>query len=257
MSGADLRFAYSQARLQARLGARPGSDDWQHYAATRDLGALLQLLRGTALARWIDRLPARPGVHEIERRLRSEWLAAVDEVAAWQPAPWRAGTAWLRWLPYLPPLQKLARGGRPPAWMRGDAVLGSIVAREPRERAAVLARGPLRPLEAGFGATPDVAGAWLRHWRELWPRDPAASRSLASLLRTVVAHLARIHEAPEGATSDDVLRSLERRLVLFLRRHPLSPATAVAYLGLLSLDLRRLRGALSVRSLRENPVAPP
>jgi len=256
MNRADLRFAYSQARLQARLGARPGSGDWQHYAATRDLGALLQLLRGTSLARWIDRLPARPGVHEIEQRLRSEWLAAVDEVAAWQPAAWRPGTAWLRWLPYLPSLQKLARGGRPPAWMRGDAVLGPIVAREPRERAAVVSRGPLQPLEPGFGTTPDVAGAWLRHWRELWPRDAAARRSLARLSRTVVAHLARISEAPERSTSDDTLASLERRLELFFRRHPLSPATSVAYLGLLALDLRRLRGALSVRSLREAPVVP-
>lgn len=257
MSGTDLRFAYSQARLQSRLGARPTDGDWQHFTATRDLGALLQLLRGTSLARWVDRLPSRPGVHQVERRLREEWMAAVDEVAGWQPPYWRAGTAWLRWLPYLPPLQKLARGGRPSAWMRGDPVLGPIVAREPRERVAAFAAGPLQPLATGFADPPDVAGAWLRHWRSLWPGAEAHRRPLTRLVRTVVAHLGRLVEAPADVRSTETLRSLERRLGLLLRRNPLSPATSAAYLGLLALDVRRLQGALAVRSLRETPVAPP
>jgi len=257
MSGTDLRFAYSQARLQSRLGARPTSGDWQHFTATRDVGALLQLLRSTSFARWVDRLPSRPDVHQVERRLREEWMAAVDEVAGWQPAYWRPGTAWLRWLPYLPPLQKLARGGRPSAWMRGDPVLGPIVAREPRERLAALATGPLRSLRDGFADPPDVAGAWLRHWRSLWPAAEAQRQPLARLARTVLAHLEGIVGAPAEASSIETLQSLERRLGLLLRRHPLSPATSAAFLGLLALDVRRLQGALAVRSLRETPVVPP
>jgi len=133
MSRADLSFAYAQSRLQARLGARPAAADWQQFEATRDLGALLQVLRGGPLAHWTARLPARAGLHEIERQLRDEWRHAVAEVAYWQPAHWREATLWMRWISYLPALQKLARGGRAPAWMRADPVLGPIGgARAPR-----------------------------------------------------------------------------------------------------------------------------
>ena len=139
MSRADLSFAFAQTRMQARFGLRPTVADWQQVEATRDVGALLQLLRGGPLGHWTARLPARPGVHEIERRLREEWLHAIDEVARWQPEHWRDATRWMRWIVYLPSLQKIARGGRAPAWMRADPVLGPIVAREPRERGPSLA----------------------------------------------------------------------------------------------------------------------
>ena len=182
MSGTDLAYGYAQARLQARFSSRPVASDWQHIAATRDLGAVLQIARGNALARWTSRLPPRPDVHEIERRLRDEWLQAVDEVADWQPEQWREGTRWMRWVTYLPALQKLARGGRAPAWMRADPILGPIVAREPRERAAALAHTPLAPLAAGFTNPPDMRGAWTRHWQSLWPDDRAARAPLERLL---------------------------------------------------------------------------
>jgi len=146
MSRIDPAFAYSQARLQARYGARPRAADWSHIAATADLGAMLQVLRTSPLAGWTARLGSRPGIHDIERQARDEWLRRVDEVAQWQPEAWRDGIAWLRWIAYLPALQKLARGGRARAWMRDDPLLGPIVAREPRERAAALRRTPLAPL---------------------------------------------------------------------------------------------------------------
>mgnify|MGYP001031149648 CR=1 FL=1 len=148
MSRADLSYAYAQARLQSRFGERPHTSDWQHLEATRDVGAVLQVVRAGRLARWTARITSRPGVHELERRLREEWMRAVDEVASWQPEQWREGTRWMRWITYLPSLQKLARGGRAPAWMRADPVLGPIVAREPRERAPALADTPLEMGEA-------------------------------------------------------------------------------------------------------------
>ncbi len=257
MSRADLSFAYAQVRLQARFGARVGAADWQQLEATRDLGAVLQLLRGGPLGRWTDRLPARPGVHEIERRLREEWLRAVDEIAAWQPARWREAAHWMRWIAYLPALQKLARGGRAPAWMRADPVLGPVVAREPRERAAALRGTDLEPLAAGFAAPPDVAGAWARHWQGLWPHAAAARAPLGQVLAAIRHTRRSLAEAPPEASSGELLRALERRLALIFRRHPLSPAATASYVGLMMLDVQRLRGALAVRSLRDAPVAPP
>jgi len=253
----DLSFAYAQARLQSRFGERPTPQDWLHLEATRDLGAVLQVLRAGPLARWTARLGARPGVHELERGLRDEWLRAVDEVAGWQPEAWRDGTRWLRWITYLPALQKLARGGRVPAWMRADPVLGPIVAREPRERAAALEDSPLAPLAAGFVPPVDLAGAWGEHWRTLWPRDTAARTPLRTLLSTLRAHRQWLAEAPAGADSREAITSLEHRLRRVFRRHPLSPAAVAAWLWLQMLDLQRLRGLLAVRALRDAPVATP
>jgi len=257
MARTDLSFAFAQTRLQSRFGERPIAADWQHLEATRDLGAVLQIVRGGKLARWTGRISARPGIHEIERRLREEWMHAVGEVASWQPEAWREGTRWMRWITYLPALQKLARGGRAPAWMRADPVLGPIVAREPRERGPALAGSPLAPLAAGFIAPPDVARAWAAHWQTLWPRSAADRQPLTQLLATMRAYRERLADAPPAATSRDSIQSLERRLELVFRRHPLSAAATAAFVCLMMLDLQRLRGLLAVRSLRDAPVAPP
>jgi hypothetical protein len=257
MSRADLSYAYAQARLQSRFGERPHTSDWQHLEATRDVGAVLQVVRAGRLARWTARITARPGVHELERRLREEWMRAVDEVASWQPEQWREGTRWMRWITYLPALQKLARGGRAPAWMRADPILGPIVAREPRERGPSLAGTPLAPLAAGFGTPPDVAKAWAAHWQTLWPDGESARRPLRQVVALMRSHRQRLAEAPPEATSRESMQSLERRLELVFRRHPLSAAAGAAYVCLMQLDLQRLRGLLAVRALRDAPVTAP
>jgi hypothetical protein len=256
MSRVDPSFAYSQARLQARYGARPRVADWNQIAATADLGALLQVLRASPLAGWTGLLGSRPGVHDIERRAREEWLRRVDEVASWQPESWRKAILWLRWIAYLPALQKLARGGRAQGWMRDDAVLGPIVAREPRDRAAALRRTALAPLARGFQPPHAMAAAWTTHWRQLWPpRDPGRE-PIEAMIRMTGRERSMLAHLPDGARSTETLRDLERRFQLAFRRHPLSPAAAVAYLGLLALDLRRVRGALATRALHDVPAAP-
>jgi len=255
MSRIDPSFAYAQARLQARYGQRPRDGDWNRYAATPDLGALLQVLRNAPLARWVDRLAPRPDVHAIERHLRDAWCRDVDEVAGWQPAPWRDSIRWLRWIPYLPALEKLARGGRPPAWMRDDPVLGPVVAREPRERAAALGRTPLAPLARGFARPHDVVTAWRKHWTGLWPEGHPGREPLESLLRAVSSQRQQLADLPENASTTEALTRLERRFQWCFRRNPLGPAAAVAYLGLVALDLRRLRGALAVRALGNGAAA--
>ncbi|MCJ7452145.1 MAG: hypothetical protein MUO39_06680 [Steroidobacteraceae bacterium] len=256
MGRIDTRYAYSQARLQARYGARPSSADWSLVAATADLGALLQVLRGSSLGRWTARLGDRPHVHEIEQRLREQWLHDVDEVARWQPDPWRDGVRWLRWIVYLPALQKIARGGRPPIWMRVDPVLAPIVAREPRDRSSALQGTALAPLAVGFDEPADTAGAWTRRWRQLWPSRQAARRPLELLLGEATRTRTRLAELPATTRANETLKLLERRMELAFRRNPLSPAAAAAYLGLLALDMSRIRGALATRALQDDGAAP-
>jgi hypothetical protein len=240
------RFAYAQARMQARLGQRISSLDLQRSRAARDLPAYLQQVRSTALARHVGRLAADTDVHEIERRLREQWGATVEEVARWLPADWRPATLWLRWLPYLPALQKLARGGRAAAWTREDPLLARVVAAVPGRRAGVLGATVLAPLQRAVAVHGDVTDAWVDQWRALWPHEPASRMALEQLLQEVVTAL-RADVADAGRSSADGLRTLGQRLLRAFRRRPLSPVAAFAWLGLEALDQLELRGAIAMR----------
>ena len=246
MSAGRGTFAYAQARLQARLGMRAAPSDLQRARATRDLAALLQQLRTMPQARYVARLAPATPIHELERRLRAEWCVLVDEVAHWQPDAWRPTLRWLRWLPYLPVLQKFARGGRAPSWTRDDPVVGRIVALEPGTRSGALDATPLQPLQAALAAQGDVTQAWLEHWRHLWPN--ASDPGLEAIVRAVKGVDTLLRAAPASASTEDLSGTLSRRLLTIFRRHPLSPATAVAYLGLEAIDLLVLRGAILARA---------
>jgi hypothetical protein len=257
MNQPDCAFAFSQVRLQARFGARPGAADWQRVDAARDVAALLQTCGATSLAPWTHELTAPMTAHEAERRLRAGWLARVDEVAAWQPSDWRAAIAWLRWLPYLPALEKLARGGMSPDWMRSDPVLGPIVAEDPRQRARSLARTEFAALAAGFTTPPNVTQAWLKHWRALWPKDAAHAQALERLVRQVAALRDDLASTPPGTASASLRARLERRLIATFRRNPLSALATIAFLGLAALDFLHLRGAVALHALRSGSESAP
>ena len=252
MTGPDGRFAYSQARLQARLGSRPAASDWQRVDASRDFSALLRICGASSFAPWTRDLDARMDVHEVERRLRGRWLAQVDEIAAWQPADWRDAFAWLRWLPYLPALEKLARAGKPPDWMRGDPVLGAIVAEDPRQRASSVAGTGFAPLAAGFATPPDVTQAWLRHWRSLWP--VADARALERVVREVAALPGLLAATPPGASSGPDARPPRATAA---GRVPPPSADGTGHGRRISaspaLDLLRLRGRLALLAL-QSPI---
>lgn len=249
MSVASGHFAYSQARLQARFGQSADPAALQSASAARDLAGFLSAVRTSPLRRYTTRLAPGMDPHELERHLRFEWTALVDEVARWQPTPWQEAIRWMRWLPYLPALQKLTRGGRPPAWTRADPVLGHIVALDPALRGAALAASPLQPfravLEAGAG---DVTAAWLGHWRTLWPAGSRHARAMDRIARDVALLDAKLREAV-GGDSRELHQVLSHRLLRTFRRHPLSPAAAVAYLGLEALGLLGLRGGVMRRAV--------
>ncbi len=244
MTTARGNFAYSQARLQARLGQR-ATPDLERARTARDLASYLQQVRATPFARRVARLAPDMDVHEIERRMRQEWCATVEEVAYWQPAAWQAAVRWLRWLPYLPALQKLARGGRTPAWTREDAVLARVVACDFSDRASCVGQSALRPLQDAVAEHGDVTAAWLEEWRRLWP---SRAPGLEQVLRRVGAAAGQAALAPASSDRSETLRELALGLVRTLRRHPLSPTAAVAWLGLEALDQLELRGAATMRA---------
>jgi hypothetical protein len=243
-------YAYSQARLQARLGQASDPAAFDRAHAARDLAGFIAAMRATSLRRYTARLAATLDPHDLERHLRGEWAALVDEVARWQPAAWQPLVRWLRWLPYLPALQKLARDGRPPAWTRNDPVLGRVVAADPALRPALLDASPLRPLRPALLAQGDVVAAWHAHWNELRPGATRAGFALDDIVRAAVTLDATLRAAPPGSGSAEPLRAFAARLLRLFRRHPLSPAAAVAYLGLEGLGLLELRGGVLRRAVQ-------
>ena len=248
MSGAGAGFGYAQARMQARLGRTAGAPAVRHLREARSLPAYLHHVRNSPWSHHVAHLAPGMDAHELEHRLRDDWRATVEEVARWQPSEWQPALRWLAWLPWLPALQKLARGGRALALTREDEVLAGIVAAPPDARAARLDATPLSPLREAVAAHGDVVAAWLVHWRGLWPADAGARAGLEEL---VVATRAAMHRLANDDADDATERALgtyARALRRSFRRHPLSVRAAVAYLGLVALDLLELRGAVAARA---------
>ena len=240
------RFAYAQARIQARYGDLPGEDDWQRLAGARTLGTFLEEAREGALRSWVKGFSALSDAHDLDRGLRAIWLDVVDQVALWMPQPWRAAFSWLKWLPLLPLLAHAARNNSLPTWVDRDGTLHPLRG----------ADGGLEPgalLAAGAGALvvpPErLAAAWRAEWRRRWPAcDRHFLLNLERLAARVLRHLQVFGQA-SGDAAWPLRRELRERLRLDYHRLPLQPAAAFAFLALIALDLERLRAALMQRAL--------
>jgi hypothetical protein len=240
------RFAYTQARIQARYAELPGEDDWQRLAGARSLGIFLEEARDGALRGWVKGFSSLSDAHDLDRGLRAIWSDVVDQAASWMPQPWRAAFHWLRWLPLLPLLAHAAGGNPLPPWVDRDGSLqplrGADGAYEP---------GALIVARAGALAVPPegLAAAWRVEWRRLWP---ACDRRFTINLEHLAALVSRHAQVFSQAGSDAAwpLRlELRERLRLDFHRLPLQPAAAFAFMALVGLDLERLRAALMQRAL--------
>jgi hypothetical protein len=240
---------YAQARLQARHGQRVDEAGWRRIEVVREMAPLLELARGTALRPWLVGIGADSSEHRIEAALCGHWRAQVAEVVAWMPVPWQPPLAWCAVLPDLAPLQHLARGGEPAAWMRDDGTWRELCAARAQERRAVLGAGPLAALAVAWSLPRSIGQAWQAEWQRRLPRPLSdAGDALAALVRMLLDHSA----AFAGATAGEgwLLRgALRARLSLLLRRAALEPAAAFIHLALCALDLERLRAELLRRVL--------
>ncbi|HUP06197.1 MAG TPA: hypothetical protein VMU47_03550 [Caldimonas sp.] len=240
---------YAQARIGARQGERLRESDWQRIEVLRDLGPLLDMVRGTSLRPWVAGIDASSDAHRIESALRARWRAIVAEAAGWMPARWRPAVSWWTSLPELAPLQHLARGDEPPAWMRDDETWRDICAAAPAARAARLAEGPLAPLAPAWSAPQTLAHAWQAEWRRRWPDG---QRNVDELLEPVAfAWIMRGKPIGVATGHEAWLRrgSLRSRLALLMRRATLRPAAAFIHLVLCAIDLEQLRAELLRRVL--------
>ncbi len=246
---------YAQARLQARHGRRADDVAWQRLETTREYGALLDAARSSPLRAWVVGITPHSGPHEIEAVLRGHWRAVVDELAGWMPPAWQASIAWCTWLPLLPALQHLARGGPVRPWMQAEPWLRWLCAAEPAARAATLGGSDAAALAPAWAAPGTLGAAWWREWERLLPRPLQADDSLRTVVALLQAHGDAFAAAPPGPGML-LRRSLQARLTPWLRRAAAEPAAAFVHLALCALDLERLRGELLRRALFP-PLSPP
>jgi hypothetical protein len=253
------QFAYVQARLQARHGQRPSEDRWRLLESSPDLASYLQGARSTSLRPWVVHLPPESNAHRVERSLRNDWEAYVGDVSAWVPRPWRAGVDWYATLPYLPFFVHLLRGEPVPGWMRDDASLGHLATAEPDRRREALTASVMGGIADALtgGVAPMVA--WLNGWAANWPEvGSGVARSLLEIRAAFERHYETIRLNPAGHPVGPRLRApLLARLNTLFRRHSGQIAAVFAHIGLMSLDLERMRGGLVIRALFPEPAGRP
>ncbi len=239
---------YALTRVHARHGRRLDEAGWRRLESSRDLGQYLAGVRSTPLAGWANGFDPEHDCHTFERALREQWRSYVDRVAAWHPQAWQAWLAWLAWLPGLGLLAQLARRESAPAWMLADPVYGPIAPGTPTDRAAALARTVLAPLQSALAGQITVSAAWQAHWHTLRPVSDVRTRQSLELLLQAV----RQHEQGLALTADSAEPSraeFESRLQRLLRIAAGTVIVTVCHLGLVALDLERLRGGLARRRL--------
>ena len=241
----SCRFAYVQARVQARFAALPDSAAWEGLSASRSLAAFLEDARNGALRDWVKGFSGQSDVHDLEVGVRVQFRETADELAAWVPGPWHAAVRWTRWLILLPVLEHLARGGPPPDWMERDAALRRLLDENGLLDRRVLERVGAAPLSG----TDDPAAAWMQHWRALWPAcSREALRNLDALAALLGEHVAGFRSSrPEAAW--ELRRALAARLRHLFHRRLLQPSAVFIYLTLVALELERLRAELVSRAL--------
>lgn len=232
---ADTRFGYGQARIQAGLERLPTESEWGHLAAVRTLASFLEEARTGPLKPWVKGFSAQSRASDLERGVRVLARERILQVAAWSPERWRDAVSWLEWLAWLPVVEHLARGEPAPDWL-DDEPLWSMLAE---------AAGPL----LSVGDDEAVGARWLAGWIERWPPMGREARAhLEGLIRLTGQHLDTFRSTrPELAW--EPRQRLRGRLNVYPRRYPLEPVGVFAYLGLVLLDLERLRAELLRRAL--------
>ena len=238
-----------QARLQARHGLRPLESTWRLLDASYSLEHYLQATRHTSLRPWVVRLPGKPDVHSIERTLRENWIRYIHSIAQWQPPPWQAGVRWIALLVNLPAFAHLVHGLPAPPWMQDDVELHPVSRADASSRFEAIHGSGFAPLLSVTNRELDSWEGWRAHWHTLLPRTSKRIRAgLRRLERSVEGHLLEVQQRSDE-DSDRPRSRLSAELVGLFRAYAQTPVAVFSHLGIVALDLERLRAALVLRAL--------
>ena len=242
-------FAFVQARLQARHGDAVRATNWQGIESSRSVAQFLAAVRAGALAHWVEGFDESFDAHRIERTLRSRWAAYVEQVVRWQPAPWRPLTRWFGVLPELGLIDAWRqRGAFASLYPNPVPRAGRGASPLPAERRT--ARAAAEALLVAFAVPHEPTGerSTVAVWRAEWGRRaPRARPDTANLIRA--AHLLLPILGGDHIGRGAAAEPVRAALVRLLRRFPATPIAVFAHLGLVALDVERLRGGLLVRAM--------
>jgi hypothetical protein len=241
------RFSYAQVRLQARHGERADEHLWRRLQGTSDLASYLQTARQTSLRPWVTGIQGTHSSHEIELMLRRQYRGYVDQVAHWLPARWVSTVQSLRRVPDLPALQHLMTGEATAAWMLEDPELRPLSSENQDMRLEAMQNPDLAWLVQGWQREQALYITWLDYWRSKWPVATRLTDGLEYLARLVQQHI--LTQPGESIATGERRDALMQKLVAAFRRYSFQPAAACAHLGLIALDLEKLRGDLVGRLL--------
>ena len=250
----QARFAYAQARLQARHGQRPQEAVWRRLASTGDLANYLLAARRTPLRPWIEGIQSAETSHELESHIRQQFRLYVEDVAHWLPVQWRASIIWIRHLPDLPALQFLLLAETSPGWMQDDPELGKFTTDSKSAVFDTLLGSERAYLSAAWRAGIPLYDAWFEQWQRMWPAKRNLRNGLVDLGRLVRQYL-HDEQTVTLPAAGNLQETLATGLNAAFRRYSFKPAAACAHLGLVALDLERLRGELAHRALFEETTA--
>ena len=241
-------FAYAQARIQARHGMRPQEAVWRRLASSGDLANYLQAARHTPLHPWIEGFQNAETSHALELHLRQQFRRYVEDVARWMPSNWRNSINWIRHLPDLPAVQYLLETETAPVWLQDDPCLRDLVRSDNAAIVEALRATDRTYLVDAWHQGIPLYAAWFEQWQRLWPATRHLHDGLAALDK-LIKHYIHAEQTATSPTDDQRHHRLATGLNSVFRRYSFKPAAACAHLGLVALDLQRLRGELARRAL--------
>lgn len=222
----------------ARHSQRPGREQWQELELARSLDAFLQMARQSSLADWIKHFESSDESVAWERSLRADWQQYLSQLVSWTPSRWKASLAWAGVLPFLPAIARVLHRQPPPEWTKAEEFFRGMSLHDSEAFRSELASGPWAPLLVHWEDNSPLS-AWRLAWQACWPKKHQGTLS-------ALGPGWQLLDQP----GDQAREELEGFLVRVLRTQQATVLPALAHLGLLSLDLGRLRGNLLRRQLR-------
>ncbi len=241
------RYAYVQTRLQARHGARPGDDEWRQLQSIGDLGNYLQVAQRGPLNIWVVGVAVNTPVHEIELLLRQRFRAYIEELSHWLSDEWRSSVLWVKRLVDLPALQHILSGQPTANWMLDDPELKPFIHVNQNLRNDAFRESECNLLLEAWQNHESLADAWFRQWVSLSPSGNK-NMHLESIWKRVSRRIEEQCEAPDSSTEQS-REILEQELRGLFRRMAGCPENVFVHLGLIALDLEKLRGGLLHRAI--------
>jgi len=241
-------FAYVQARLQARHGARPKEGEWRRLHSIGDLGNYLQVAQRGSLKYWVVGMNATTNVHDIELTLRHRYRSYIDDLSRWLGNDWRTAILWLKRLIDLPALNHLLAGQSINNWMLDDPELKPFAHVNENLRADAFLASDCNVFLHAWKNQQRLTDAWFQEFNQLCPISITKQSGFMHVWKAIANRLEAQCESPSDNTAI-ARESLETELSAGFRKYSGSPAAFFIHLALTALDLEKLRGALVHRSL--------